>query len=64
MGRSWRLLVASPAYLEKHGRPERPAELAAHEAIRMSNIAGSDTLHQLARRGFAPAMSARVGLPA
>ena len=44
LGRSTRLLVASPGYLAAHGRPARPQELAAHEGSRMSNIAGSDLL--------------------
>lgn len=44
LGRSRRLLVAAPAYLARRGRPERPADLARHDGIRMSNITGSDTL--------------------
>lgn len=44
LGRSRRLLVAAPAYLAAHGRLSTPQELAAHAAIRMSNIAGSDRL--------------------
>ena len=31
------LLVASPAYLDKHGRPEHPRELAAHRALFYAN---------------------------
>jgi len=44
LGLSRRLLVAAPAYLAARGRPIVPEDLAAHEGIRMSNIAGSDTL--------------------
>lgn len=44
LGQSRRLLVASPGYLAKRGRPAVPADLAGHESIRMSNVAGSDTL--------------------
>lgn len=31
------LLVASPAYLDKHGRPEHPRELAGHRALFYTN---------------------------
>lgn len=31
------LLVASPAYLDKHGRPEHPRELAGHRALFYAN---------------------------
>ncbi len=44
LGRSRRRLVAAPDYLAAHGRPATPQDLAGHEAIRMSNIAGSETL--------------------
>lgn len=44
LGQSRRILVAAPEYLSAHGRPQTPQDLAAHEGIRMSNIAGSDTL--------------------
>jgi len=44
LGMSRRVLVASRAYLERHGRPETTAALAEHEGIRMSNIAGSEAL--------------------
>jgi DNA-binding transcriptional LysR family regulator len=44
LGHSRRLLVASPQYLAKRGRPAQPAELRGHDTIRMSNIAGSDSL--------------------
>jgi DNA-binding transcriptional LysR family regulator len=44
LGMSRRMLVAAPKYLKRHGRPKMPQDLAAHEGIRMSNIAGSDML--------------------
>lgn len=44
LGQSRRLLVAAPDYLKARGRPLIPQDLAAHEGIRLSNIAGSDTL--------------------
>lgn len=44
LGRSRRLLVAAPAYLAARGRPEVPQDLADHQGIRMSNVAGSDLL--------------------
>jgi DNA-binding transcriptional LysR family regulator len=44
LGRSRRLMVAAPAYLAARGRPSVPPDLAGHEGIRMTNIAGSETL--------------------
>lgn len=44
LGDSSRILVAAPGYLATHGRPEKPGDLAAHNVVRMSNVAGSDTL--------------------
>ncbi|MDT3381828.1 LysR family transcriptional regulator [Labrys neptuniae] len=44
LGRSRRVLVAAPDFLARHGRPETPEDLAGLEGIRMSNIAGSETL--------------------
>lgn len=44
LGESRRILVAAPAYLTMRGRPERPEELTAHNVVRMSNVAGSETL--------------------
>ena len=34
------LLVASPAYLARHGRPRQPADLAAHSCLSMSEEPG------------------------
>lgn len=44
VGQSHRVLVASQAYLARHGCPCTPDELARHQTIRMSNVMGSDTL--------------------
>jgi DNA-binding transcriptional LysR family regulator len=44
LGKSRRLLAAAPAYLAVRGTPAVPQDLSSHEGIRMSNIAGSDTL--------------------
>jgi len=44
LGQSRRMLVAAPDYLVAHGRPRDPGDLASHQGIRMSNIAGSDML--------------------
>ncbi|WBL79257.1 LysR family transcriptional regulator [Bradyrhizobium xenonodulans] len=51
LGQSRRMLVAAPSYLAERGRPARPQDLANHEGIRMSNIAGSDVLVLQGRRG-------------
>ncbi|KXF75320.1 LysR family transcriptional regulator [Paramesorhizobium deserti] len=44
LGQSRRLLVASPDYLAARRRPSSLQDLSGHEGIRMSNVAGSDTL--------------------
>lgn len=44
LGQSRRQLVAAPAYLAARGTPATPQDLIGHEGIRMTNIAGSDTL--------------------
>jgi DNA-binding transcriptional LysR family regulator len=51
LGQSRRLIVAAPAYLASHGTPSVPRDLAQHEGIRMSNIAGSDMLDLQGPRG-------------
>jgi DNA-binding transcriptional LysR family regulator len=51
LGQSRRLLVAAPDYLAVRGRPSVPQDLSGHEGIRMSNIAGSDTLALLGPGG-------------
>lgn len=44
LGHSRRLLVAAPDYLAARGKPAAPQDLSSHEGIRMTNVAGSDTL--------------------
>jgi len=44
IGFSRRILVASRGYLAHAGRLEAPEDLGRHDAIRMGNIAGSETL--------------------
>ena len=44
VGQSRRVLVASQGYLARHGYPEGPDDLPRHQAVRMSNVAGSDAL--------------------
>lgn len=51
LGQSQRLLVAAPEYLAARGRPAVPQDLFGHEGIRMTNIAGSDTLVLQGRGG-------------
>ena len=44
LGASRRILVGSPGYLARHGRPATPGDLAGLDGVRMSNIAGSEAL--------------------
>jgi DNA-binding transcriptional LysR family regulator len=44
LGQSRRLLAAAPHYLAARGTPAVPSDLSDHEGIRMSNVAGSDTI--------------------
>ncbi|MCM5556120.1 LysR family transcriptional regulator [Pleomorphomonas sp. JP5] len=44
LAESTRLLVAAPGYLDLRGRPIKPTDLATHNVIRMSNVAGSETI--------------------
>lgn len=57
LGQSRRLLVAAPDYLAARGRPALPQDLAGHEGVRMSNVAGSDTLDLLGPGGERHAVS-------
>lgn len=51
LGRSHRLFVATPDYLARHGTPTSPDDLARHEGIRMTNVAGSAMLALESRAG-------------
>lgn len=44
LGQSHRLFVAAPHYLARHGTPVSPDDLAGHQGIRMTNVAGSALL--------------------
>jgi len=52
IGKSRRRLVGSPDYFRRKGRPIRPADLAQHDSVVMSNIAGSDQLVLFAPDGM------------
>jgi DNA-binding transcriptional LysR family regulator len=42
LGRNPWLMVAAPAYLQAHGTPQQPAELAAHDCLIYSTVQGDD----------------------
>jgi DNA-binding transcriptional LysR family regulator len=50
LGTVQRVVVASPAYLARHGRPKRPADLARHRCIASSALTPSDVWAFSARR--------------
>jgi DNA-binding transcriptional LysR family regulator len=39
------VMVATPAYLKKHGTPRAPADLARHNVLIYSTVLGDDRLH-------------------
>lgn len=44
LGVSRRILVGSPEFLARHGRPKTSAQLSTLDGVRMSNIAGNEAL--------------------
>lgn len=62
LGESTRLLVGAPDYLGLHGRPTEPNDLTGHNVIRMSNVAGSDTLGLIGPDGARHVISVRGNL--
>jgi DNA-binding transcriptional LysR family regulator len=42
IGSSRMLVIAAPAYLDRHGRPQHPSELAHHEYLGYSGAAGNE----------------------
>jgi DNA-binding transcriptional LysR family regulator len=58
LGHTRRVVVASPAYLRKHGTPRHPRELAKHDCIRISNAGRTSwTDFQEGQRSFQVAVS-------
>jgi DNA-binding transcriptional LysR family regulator len=47
------LMVASPAYLRKHGTPRKPADLGSHETLIYTSVQGSDVWRVVSPRGEA-----------
>ncbi len=60
LGSVRRVVVASPRYLEEHGRPKSPADLADHRCIACTAITGSDTWTFGSRRGGGRLKQVRV----
>jgi DNA-binding transcriptional LysR family regulator len=54
------VMVATPAYLRKHGVPRAPADLARHNVLIYSTVLGDDRLH-FTRGGHRPATVAVHG---
>ena len=47
------VMVASPAYLRKHGTPRKPAELGSHETLIYTSVQGSDVWRVVSPKGEA-----------
>ncbi len=55
-----RLVVASPAYLARHGRPREPGDLAGHRCVALTSITPGDSWSFGARREGERARQVRV----
>ncbi|MET0383600.1 MAG: LysR substrate-binding domain-containing protein [Burkholderiaceae bacterium] len=55
LGSMRRILCASPAYLERKGKPAAPGELARHDAIEMPGTDGRSRTWRFAKDGAEPA---------
>jgi DNA-binding transcriptional LysR family regulator len=60
VGNVRRVVVASPAYLARHGRPRAPADLAAHRCIASTAITPSDVWTFGVRKGGGRAKHVRI----
>jgi DNA-binding transcriptional LysR family regulator len=60
LGAVRRVVVASPRYLARHGRPKSPADLAAHRCIASTSLTPSDMWSFGARRDGARATQVRI----
>ena len=49
LGMSRRILIASPSYLKKTSRPQTPDDISKFQAIRMTNVVGSEALELIER---------------
>lgn len=55
LGESRRVVVAAPAYLKRHGRPQHPDDLAAHVCLALGDAAGSTS-----QRGWTFTIASKV----
>jgi LysR family transcriptional regulator, transcriptional activator for dmlA len=62
LGRSERILCASPAYLAKHGEPKLPGDLVRHNCIGIRQGAEAYGLWRLSSKGEEKAVKARGNL--
>jgi DNA-binding transcriptional LysR family regulator len=62
-----RLVAAAPAYIERHGAPAAPADLASHRCLAYTNSSEPDVWHftertgETVQAGFDPAFSSNNG---
>lgn len=51
LGETRRVVVASPAYLDRHGRPQQPEDLTAHQIILFASLDALPEWHFIERDG-------------